>query len=152
MPRAKLREIVGRLPHRKSSIERLVAELRKYGVRFRSNLIQDEFGPTRAERAAALREALQALEQARSAIEALSSKARQVLAEALTLAANHCAAVDPLARFEADKRALEGLWLAAMEASQHLRSVDSSTDLGAIERLGLLAQQASAVAGPGHDH
>ena len=45
MPRAKLREIVGRLPHRKSSIEPLVAELREYGVRFRSNLIQDESAP-----------------------------------------------------------------------------------------------------------
>ena len=60
IPRAKLEQIVGRLPHRKSSIERLVAELREYGARFCSDLAQDEYGPTRAERAAALKEALEA--------------------------------------------------------------------------------------------
>ena len=50
-PRAKLEEIVERLPHRQSSIAHLVGELCEYGARFRSDLAQDEYGPTRAERA-----------------------------------------------------------------------------------------------------
>lgn len=144
MSRAKLREIVQRLPRRESSIARLVAELREYGVRFRSDLAQDEHGPTRAERTAALREALEALEQTRSATQDLSKTARQVLAEALTAtrATDDCAPEDPFARFEADKSAPEELWLAAMDASQHLQSCASSTDLETVARLGLLAQQA----------
>jgi hypothetical protein len=143
-PRAELEQIVGRLPHRKSSIERLVAELREYGARFRSDLAQDEYGPTRAERAAALKEALEPLEQVRSAIEHLGSTARQGLEEALTAtrATNDYASVDPFDRFEADKRSPEELWLAAIEASQHLQSCGGSTDLEAVTRLGSLAQQA----------
>ncbi len=143
MSRAKLREIVQRLPRRESSIARLVAELREYGVRFRSDLAQDEYGPTRAERTAALREALEALEQTRSATQDLSKTARQVLAEALTATrATDDAPADPFARFEADKSATKGLWLAAMDASQHLQSCANSTDLETVARLGLLAQQA----------
>ena len=143
MPRAKVQEIVGRLPRRESSIARLVAELREYGVRFRSDLAQDEYGPTRAERAAALKEALEALEQTRSATEDLGSTARQVLAEALAATrGTKDSAADPLDRFEADKRTPEGLWLAAMEASQRLQPCGSSTDSEAVARLGSLAQQA----------
>ena len=146
MPRAKLQQIVGRLPRRKSSIARLVAELREYGVRFRSDLAQDEYGPTRAERAAALKEALEALEQTRSATEDLGSTARQVLAEALaTRATYNSAAADPHDRFEADKRSPEGLWLAAKEASQHLQSRGSSMDLEAVARLELLARKATVL-------
>ncbi len=144
MPRAKLWQIVQQLPRRESSIARLVAELREYGVRFRSDLAQDEYGPTRAERTAALRETLEALEQTRSATQDLSKTARQVLAEALTAtrATDDCAPEDPFARFEADKSALEELWLAAMDASQHVQSCASSTDLETVARLGLLAEQA----------
>jgi hypothetical protein len=112
MPRAKLRQIVGQLPRRESSIARLVAELGEYGARFRSDLAQDEYGPTRAERTAALREALEAREQTRSATQDLSKTASQVLAEALTATrATDDAPADPFARFEADKSAPEGLWL-----------------------------------------
>jgi hypothetical protein len=144
IPKAKLQQIVERLPHRKSSVERLVTELREYGARFRSDLAQDEYGPTRAERAAALKEALEPLEQARSAIEDLGSTARQGLEEALTAtrATNDYASADPLDRFEADKRTPERLWLAAIETSQHLQSCGSSTDSEAVRRLGSLAQQA----------
>jgi hypothetical protein len=144
IPKTKLQQIVERLPHRKSSVERLVTELREYGARFCSDLAQDEYGPTRAERAAALKEALEPLEQARSAIEDLGSTARQGLEEALTAtwATNDYASADPLDRFEADKRSPEGLWLAAIEASQHLQSCGSSTDLEAVTRLGSLAQRA----------
>jgi hypothetical protein len=144
-PRAKLEEIVERLPHRKSSIADLVGELCEYGARFCSDLAQDEYGPTRAERAAALKEALETLEQARSAIEDLGSTAREAMEEALaaTRATNDYASVDPLDRFEADKGIPEGLWLAAMEASQHLQSCGSSTDLEMVTRLGILAERAS---------
>jgi hypothetical protein len=144
-PRAKLEEIVVRLPHRESSIADLVGEVREYGARFCSDLAQDEYGPTRAERAAALKEALEALEQARHAIEDLGSTARQAMAEALTAMpeANDHAPADPFDRFEADKRTPEGVWLAAMEASQHLQSCGSSTDLEVVTRLGMLAEQAS---------
>jgi hypothetical protein len=120
MPRAKLRQIVGRLPERKSSIECLVAELREYGARFRNDLLQDELGPTPAERAAARKEALQALKEAQSAMEGLRSNASQVLANASTLATGDYAAADSAARFEAAKRAPEWLWLAAMEAAGDL--------------------------------
>jgi hypothetical protein len=145
IPKAKLQQIVERLPRRRSSIERLIAELSEYGARFCSDLAQDEYGPTRAERAAALKEALEPLEQARSAIGDLGSTARQALAEALTAtrAADDDAPADPFDRFEADKRTPEGLWLAAMEASRHLQSCGSSTDLEAVTRLGLLAERAS---------
>jgi hypothetical protein len=51
-PRAKLEEIVVRLPHRESSIAHLVGEVREYGARFCSDLAEDEYGPTRAERGA----------------------------------------------------------------------------------------------------
>ena len=144
IPKAKLRQIVERLPHRKSSIERLVAELREHGARFRSDLAEDEYGPTRAERAAALKEVLETLEQARTAIEDLGSTARQALAEALTAtrAANDQAPADPLDRFEADKRTPERLWLAAIEASQHLQSCSGSTDFEAVTRVGSRLQQA----------
>lgn len=143
-PRAKLQQIVGRLPRRESSIARLVAELREYGIRFRSDLAQDEYGPTRAERAAALKEALEGLERARSAMEGLGSTARQVLAEALMRmgATNDSTPAGPLDRFEADKRALEWLWLAAIEVSQYVPSCGSSRDFAAVARLGPLAQRA----------
>jgi hypothetical protein len=144
-PRAKLEEIVERLPHRQSSIAHLLGELCEYGARFCSDLAQDEYGPTRAERAAALKEALEPLEQARSAIEDLGSTARHAMEEALTAtrATNDYASADPLDRFEADKRHPEGLWQAAMETSQHLESCGSSTDLEVITRLGMFADQAS---------
>lgn len=108
-PRAKLEQIVGRLPRRKSSLAHLVGELREYGARFCSDLAQDECGPTRAERAG-LKEALETLEQARSAIEDLGSTARQGLEEALTAAraTNDYANADPFDRFEADKHTPEG--------------------------------------------
>lgn len=143
-PRASLGQIVGRLPQRKSPIARLVAELCEYGDRFCSDLAQDEYGPTRAERAAALKEVLEPLEQARSAIEDLGSTARRGLEEALTAAraTDDYGNSDPFDRFEADKHSPEGLWLAAIEASRHLQSSGGSTDLETITRLGLLAQVA----------
>jgi hypothetical protein len=59
-----------------------------------------------------------------------------------TRATSDYASADPLDRFEADKRSPEGLWLAAIEASQDLQSCGGSTDLEAVTRLGSLAQQA----------
>jgi hypothetical protein len=143
-PEAKLRRIVQQLPRRTSSIERIVADLCEYGARFHSGLAQDEFGPTRAERAAALRESLEALEQARSAIEDLSPAARQLVADAFSAMPRTVvgAAVDPLARFEADKLAVEELWLAATEASHRPRSGGGSKDLDAIAALLSFAQRA----------
>ncbi len=114
------------------------------GPGFAATSLRTSTAPTRAERAAALKEALEPLEQARSAIEDLGSTARRGLEEALTAtrATNDYASADPLDRFEADKRSPEELWLAAIEASQDLQSCGGSTDLEAVTRLGSLAQQA----------
>jgi hypothetical protein len=52
-PRAKLEEIVVRLPHRESSIAHLVGEVREYGARFCSDLAQastDRRGPSAPQR------------------------------------------------------------------------------------------------------
>ena len=75
MPASDLMEVVRLLPSRKSADEQIILELNDLGVRFLSQLVQDEYGPTRAERAAALAELIGSVEQVVLTIDALSNVA-----------------------------------------------------------------------------
>jgi hypothetical protein len=139
-----LREIVGELPSRRSSTESIVAELREYGDRFLGDLIQDEFGPTRAERAAALRELITAVEELRSAVDSLSPAARQSVAHALAIdfeAAD--SPVDCFKEFEAEKEALEALAWAASDAREPLPPGEPGSDHDSIDRLHGVSERAA---------
>lgn len=142
---AGLRAIIRQLPSRRSSIESIVTEVREYGDRFLGDLIQDEYGPTRAERAAALRELINAVDQARAAIDLLGEALRRSVSDALAI---DFEAVDdpPADRFtelEAEKQALQALAWAASEARERLRAGELGSDLGSIDRLHGVCERAA---------
>lgn len=134
-----LRAIVTRMPARRSSIIRLTKDLRDLGGRYQRYLQQDELGPTRAERLAALRALISQIDALADALGAIPRPLRQELANAfdetavpdlsyaplfyydLAAAGRIADAVDRLrTRLERQRRnadALEGLAPLAREAS-----------------------------------
>jgi hypothetical protein len=146
MPTRRLREIVRRLPSRKSSIERLVAELRECGVVLLGDLTQDEYGPARAERAAALRTLVETIEQVSASIDALTVAEHRYVVDALTLvpeAVVKSFPIDSFDEYEVEKRNLEALALAAADASGFFRSRWSSAEIAAMDRLLALSERAA---------
>ena len=147
MPTRRLRETVRKLPSRKSSIEGLVAELRECGVVFLGDLTQDEYGPTRAERAAALRILIETIEQVSAAIDALTFAERRYVVDALTPAPEAVVKsfpIDSFDEYEAENQNLEALALAAADASGFFRSRWSSAEIVAIDHLRALSERAAA--------
>ena len=72
-----LRRIATRLPQRQSSIDRIVARLRELRGRYHRHLLQDEFGPTWAERAQALKALIEQVDALRAEVECLPIRLTQ---------------------------------------------------------------------------
>lgn len=79
MPASELTEVVRLLPSRRSADEQIMLELKECGTAVLGNLVQDEYGPTRAERAAALKDLIGSVEGVSLAIDALNDVARKIL-------------------------------------------------------------------------
>jgi hypothetical protein len=79
LPRDREQELISAarlLPNPKSSLESLVTELLELGARYVRYLHQDEFGPTRAERAAALQQLLEQISALLRQLDALPAHLR----------------------------------------------------------------------------
>jgi len=80
------------LPGHRSPIEQIVLELRDLGGRYHRYLHQDEFGPTRAERMAALRLLLDQLDLLLSRLNGLPRYLREAFGERRKETSGSCAA------------------------------------------------------------
>src|SRR5262245_8487517 len=80
---AKLQAAARQLPKRRRPIKAIVAELLDIGGRYHRYLHQDEFGPSRAERMAALREILEHLCRLGAYLRNLPTDLRSPLGESL---------------------------------------------------------------------
>src|SRR5271170_278899 len=78
-----LRLVAKLLPQRQSSIDEIVARLREMRGRYHRYLSQDEFGPTRAERAQALKVLIQQVDALWAEVKFLAPQLRALLAEEL---------------------------------------------------------------------
>jgi cell fate (sporulation/competence/biofilm development) regulator YlbF (YheA/YmcA/DUF963 family) len=134
------------LPGHHSPIEQIVLELRDLGGRYHRYLHQDELGPTRAERMAALRSLLKQLDLLSSRLHGLPGYRRLRLSKQL---ASRCGSVErDIDKFEAhrnDDEAVRQVGEAATDevSMMHATSMTSDAELmddirGAAENAGQL--------------
>jgi hypothetical protein len=117
---AELQAIACLLPERLASVETIVAELLDIGGRYHRNLHQDEFGPTRAERMAALREILDRLDKLLARLGALPSGLQSALSENQCVPAAGPPGTDLLESYLADQAVIELLFETATDVSRAL--------------------------------
>jgi hypothetical protein len=117
---AELRAVACRLPRRQASVETIVAELIDIGGRYHRNLHQDEFGPTRAERMAALREILDRLDNLLARLGDLPAGLLTVLSENQCLPAVGPPDTDLLESYLAGQAVIELLFETATDLSRAL--------------------------------
>jgi hypothetical protein len=135
------------MPRRKSSIERLIAELRELGGRFHRNMHQDEFGPTRADRAQALREAIEQVDALQTHFKALGEPALSLI----TAGTGHFVPperlleVDPLDSYSAQKGAIESVGIAASDVHGEFIREGRIDEAGGVGKLRAIAETASLV-------
>jgi hypothetical protein len=169
-----LRRIAKQVPHRRSSIDKIVARLRELRGRHHRHLLQDELGPTRAERAQALKALIEQVDALRAELESLAPELRALLAEELLADWSPAPPfeVDPFDSYAADKDAVEAVATAtaslrqdlsragtadggdtlhkvcstAGRAAMYLSSLDSTTD--ADVAFGALSTDVTPAAGP----
>jgi hypothetical protein len=79
----RLRPAIPLLPQRRSGVDSIVSELLDFAAHYHANLHQDEFGPTRAERTAALRTLLHDLDAVIFHLEHLPGDLRSKLSQDL---------------------------------------------------------------------
>jgi cell fate (sporulation/competence/biofilm development) regulator YlbF (YheA/YmcA/DUF963 family) len=120
------------LPGHHSPIEQVVFELRDLGGRYHRYLHEDEFGPTRAERMAALRSLLKQLDLLSSRLYGLPGYLRLRLSKQL---ASRCGSVErDIDKFEAhrnDEEAVRQVGEAATDevSMMHATSMTSDAEL-----------------------
>lgn len=132
--RQKLRSAADFLPSRKSSLELIVAELLELGAKYLRYLHQDEFGPTRAERMAALRALLEQANALYSKLDKLPRHLHFQLSRQLALNKSSC--VDPIwGSYAGDERALEVLYEAAGDVRLELIRAQATHDAKLMEAL-----------------
>ncbi len=132
-----LRRIAKQLPQRQSSIDKIVARLRELRGRYHRHLLQDEFGPTRAERGRALKALIEQVDALRAEVECLAPQLRALLAEEL-LAHRSSAPpfeVDTFDSYEADKDAVEAIATATASLRQDLSLAGTSEGGDALHKV-----------------
>lgn len=141
----KLEEVVHLLPDRRTPDEQIIGELNDFSVRFLSDLVQDEYGPTRAERASALEELIGSIDQVVLALADLNdvdSRKLSALLRNLPEAFDK-PILDRFDEFEAEKRALESIALAAAELNERSPSPGDRIGLGGVKRLLAASERAA---------
>jgi sugar phosphate isomerase/epimerase len=113
-----LQAVARLLPRCRAPVETIVAELLNIGGRYHRYLHQDEFGPTRAERMAALREILDRLEKLGAQLGDVPANLRSTLYENQTIPTAGPPATDLLESYLADQAAIELLFEAATDVDR----------------------------------
>jgi hypothetical protein len=131
------------LPGHHSPIEQIVLELRDLGGRYRRYLHQDEFGPTRAERMAALRLLLDQLDLLMSRLNGLPGYLRLRLSQQL---ASRCGSVErDIDKFEAhrnDDEAVRQVGEAATDEVPMMHATSMTSDAELIDDIRVAAENA----------
>ena len=132
-----LRRIATRLPQRQSSIDRIVARLRELRGRYHRHLLQDEFGPTRAERAQALKALIEQVDALRAEVECLAPRLRALLAEELLANWSPAPPFDsnPVDSYAADKDAFEVFATVTAALRQDLSRAGTADKVSALDKL-----------------
>ena len=140
-----LRRIAKLLPQRQSSIDKIVARLREMRGRYHRYLWQDEFGPTRADRAQALKVLVEKMEALRAEIDCLSPQLRGLLAEELLAIWSPTPSFDsdPVDSHAADRGAIEAFAAATATMRQDLLRAGAVDQADALDKLCSAAETAA---------
>ena len=125
------------LPRGTLSIEDFGARLRQIRVDYLCGLHQEEFGPSRADRAAALRTIISELDAVGPLLETLPPRSKELLAEELSASwpLAHRREDDALGSYLADKNAIEALVTAAASVRDDLAHVGKADEVDAVNDL-----------------
>jgi hypothetical protein len=126
------------LPDHRSPIEEIVVALRDLGGRYQRYVHQDEFGPTRAERMAALRWLRNRLELLLSRLHGLPEDIRLRLSDQLAVSAEPD--VDNLQAYRNDVTAVQQIGEAAVEVERLLHTAPTTRDAALMAELSGAAQ------------
>jgi hypothetical protein len=130
------------LPGHHSPIEQIVLELRDLGGRYHRYLHQDELGPTRAERMAALRSLLKQLDLLSSRLYGLPGYLRLRLSKQL---ASRCGSVEDIDKFEAhrnDDEAVRQVGEAATDEVSMMHATSMTSDAALMDDIPGAAENA----------
>jgi hypothetical protein len=130
------------LPGHHSPIEQIVLELRDLGGRYHRYLHQDELGPTRAERMAALRSLLKQLDLLSSRLYGLPGYLRLRLSKQL---ASRCGSVEDIDKFEAhrnDDEAVRQVGEAATDEVSMMHATSMTSDAALMDDIRGAAENA----------
>ena len=130
-------DVAALLPGHQSSIVQIMVVLRDLGARFHRYLHQDEFGPTRAERMAALRLALDRFDLLVSRLNGLPQDLRVQLSEQLSRDA------EPFQAYRHDTAALQQIAEAATFVERLQRTVSETHAAGLMADLSDAAREAT---------
>jgi hypothetical protein len=132
-----LQSLVNLLPSRTSSFENFGAELRQMAAAYLRDLHQDEFGPTRAERAQALKAVIEQLDALWPEVEGLAPRPRSLLGEELSACWSPAGLfeINPLNSHTADKDAIEAIATAAANLRHDLSRAGRTDEADALNRL-----------------
>jgi hypothetical protein len=135
------------MPRRKSSIERLIARLRELGGGFHRNMHQDEFGPTRADRAQALREAIEQVDAFQTHFKDLREPALSLIAAGAGhfFPPERLLEVDPLDSYSAQKGAIESVGIVASDIHGELIREGRIDEAGGVGKLHAIAETTTLV-------
>jgi hypothetical protein len=132
-----LRPIAKQLPELQSSIDEIVARLRELRGRYHTHLLQDEFGPTRAERAQALKVLIEQVDALKAEVECLAPRLRALIAQELLASWSPAPPFDsnPIDSYAADKDAVEVFANVTAALRQDLSRAETADEGGALDKL-----------------
>ncbi len=123
------------LPRCQAPVETIVAQLLDIGGRYHRYLHQDEFGPTRAECMAALREILDHLDRLLARLCDMPSGLRSALLENQCDPAARPPETDLLESYSADQAAVELLFETATDVSRDLAKISTAAEAALVANI-----------------
>jgi hypothetical protein len=137
--------VIELLPARKSSIDALRIDLLGMSIDYRTHLSQDELGPTRADRARALKIVIAKLGSALSYLKSLNPLLRSLLSDELAALCSPAELfkIDILELHTADKHAVEAIAAAAASLGHDLSRAGRKREARNLARLAAAAQRAA---------
>jgi hypothetical protein len=147
--KAELMRIIGLLPSLRSRVEDILAELQALGGRYHRYLHQDEFGPTRAQRMQALRDALVILSELSSRFESLPHQLKSLFSEKLSehQSTTEQLGLDLVELYSADKAVIDAVLENAPDVQQTLVGLGRTDDAKLIEEVYAAAGAAASLLG-----
>jgi hypothetical protein len=138
---AELQAVAGLLPKYARPIEATIADLLDIGGRYHRRLHQDEFGPTRAERMAALREILDHLGQLGAHLGDLPSDLRSALLENQCDFAAEPPEIDLFESYLAGQTVIEALFEAATDFGHALARTGKAAEAALVANIRATAER-----------